>query len=305
MMNKVLITGANGFLGYYLVQHLLEKNYWIIATGAGPCRLPFQHSRFLYHTMDISNEKMIQEVLMQYQPDMIVHAGALSKPDECEVRKEVAQQTNVMGTQYLLDHARKLKSQFIFLSTDFVFNGEKGMYSETDQPDPVNFYGDTKLQAEQLVELYPFKWCIVRTVLVYGKPFQNRQNLVTGSALALQNDETLKIFDDQIRTPTFVQDLAGAIVMIMDQKATGIYHISGNQVMTPFQMVVEMANYLHLDVSKVHRISAGDFIQPAKRPAKTGFNISKAQRELGYSPISFQKGLQKTFAIEEDHFPVD
>ena len=176
-----------------------------------------------------------------------------------------------------------------------MFDGETGMYAETDATGPINFYGETKLMAEHAVQQYPFNWSIVRTVMVYGKPLQNRQNLVTSSASALQKGERLRIFNDQVRTPTYVEDLAHGIVRIIEKNATGIYHLSGEQSMTLYEMIVSVARYLQLDASLITSITENDWRPPARRPHKTGFDISKARLELGFQPVSFGQGLEKTF----------
>ena len=293
-MQTVLITGANGFVGTYLSQ-LLLSDYKVIATGKGACRLDIDHPHFRYESLDFTQEKEVLTVLATFKPDIIVHAGAWSKPDDCELHKEQAFLANVTSTDYLLRAAARLKSFFIFLSTDFVFSGNEGMYGEEDPAAPVNYYGQTKLEAESLVNQYPYAWSIVRTVLVYGKPHGSRHNLLTMVANALKNGQSLKIFDDQVRTPTYVEDLAQGIKSIIDKRAQGIYHISGEDVRTPYQMAVEVADFLKLDKDLVEKVTEASFNQPARRPLKTGFNLAKAKRDLGYLPTPFKEGLKKTF----------
>jgi dTDP-4-dehydrorhamnose reductase len=294
-MQKVLITGANGFLGYYLVQEFLHHGFKVIATGKGQCRLDISHPSFIYESMDFTNDESVRQVFDKHQPAVIVHNGAMSKPDDCELDRHNAFLTNVTGTIYLLDHAGRYKSFFVFVSTDFVFDGEKGMYTEEDERKAVNFYGETKLLAEDEVKKYEYGWSIVRTVLVFGKPQAGRQNILTNTANALKKGENLRIFNDQSRTPTFVEDLAKGMVTIVEQKAEGIYHLSGEDVMTPYEMAIAVADYLELDASLIEKVSKDDFKQPAVRPPKTGFDISKAKKKLGFRPVSFLEGLKKTF----------
>jgi dTDP-4-dehydrorhamnose reductase len=294
-MQTILITGANGFVGYYLSQLLLQKGYRVIATGKGECRLPFKGENFIYQSFDFTSATEVQKIFEEYKPAIVVHCGALSKPDECELNKENAYLTNVTGTIYLLNAANTYKNFFIFLSTDFVFSGEKGMYKEDDERKAVNYYGITKMLAEDEVEKYKWDWAIVRTVLVYGKPFLNRQNILTNVAAALQRGEKLNIFNDQVRTPTYVEDLAVGILSILEKQKTGIYHISGKDVLTPYQMAMAVAEYLNLDATLINKVEEKDLDQPARRPLKTGFSISKAKNDLDYQPISFKEGLKKTF----------
>jgi dTDP-4-dehydrorhamnose reductase len=292
---KVLITGANGFLGYYLTSQLLQNAVHVVATGKGPCRLPYEEERFAYRSMDFTSKDAVAAVFRDAVPDVVVHCGAISKPDACEQNKEAAFLTNVTGTMHLLAAAAALKSHFIFLSTDFVFSGAEGFYKEEDERAPVNYYGQTKVLAEDEVLQYPFAHTIVRTVLVYGQSFAGRENIVTNTALSLRAGKPLRIFNDQVRTPTYVEDLAAGIVAIIRQNCTGIYHLSGEDVKTPYDIAVATAAYLGLDSSLISPVTEEVFEQPARRPARTGFDISKAKRELGFQPVSFNEGLRRTF----------
>ena len=295
---KVLITGANGFLGHYLVEQFLLKNYFVIATGRGESRLPNHVSeQFIYQEMDFTDPFAVHDVFEKVQPDVVIHAGAISKPDECEKNQWQAYIENVESTITLLINSEEQKSFFILISTDFIFDGESGPYKENDHPNPVNFYGKTKLEAEEAVKEYPFSWAIVRTVLVYGKPNADGANLLTIVKEKIGNGEEYKVFDDQVRTPTYVVDLASAIVSICEKKATGVFHVSGKDLLSPYQMACMVADYLGLDKSLIKKINSSDFIQPAKRPLRTGFIIDKARRELSFEPISFEEGLRKTFQV--------
>jgi dTDP-4-dehydrorhamnose reductase len=293
---KVLITGANGFVGHYLVQSALKKSYTVIATGKGECRLPFSgNPNFIYEEMDFTNPYSIDSVFEKHKPGIIIHAGAMGKPDECEQNQMQAYVVNVEGTVHLLINAAEHKSFFIFVSTDFVFDGERGMYKEEDQRRPVNYYGRTKMEAEDAVMNYEYDWSIVRTVLVYGKPQTGRDNLLTVVKNKLEKGESYNVFNDQVRTPTYVEDLADSITTIIEKRATGVLHISGEEILTPYKMAIKTAERFQLDKSLINKVTAADLSQPARRPLKTGFNIDKAKKELGFQPTPFSEGLEKTF----------
>lgn len=294
---KVLVTGANGFIGYYLTAALLKEGVTVIATGRGISRLPFSDMQgYSYVEMDFTDPFQVHDVFELVKPDVVVHAGAMSKPDECETNQWQSYVVNVEGTLTLLANAEECKSHFIFLSTDFVFDGEKGPYKEDDAINPVNFYGKTKAEAEEAVQEYPFDWSIVRTVLVYGKPLPGTSNLYTVVRDKLQKGEMYNVFTDQLRTPTYVEDLANGICTIIKQKAKGVYHLSGKDFLSPFDIAVAVAEYLGLNKDLLKKVTAAEFIQPAKRPPYTGFIIDKARKELGYDPISFKEGLAKTLS---------
>ncbi|MBC7873871.1 MAG: SDR family oxidoreductase [Ferruginibacter sp.] len=293
---RILITGANGFLGHYLSAQLLEKGYEIIATGRGESRLPVTgQQNFQYLPLDFTDPFAVHDVFEKYKPGIVIHAGAMTSVDDCEQEQWQAYVTNVEGTVTMLLNAEEQKSHFIFISTDFVFDGEKGMYMEDDNRNPVNFYGKTKAEAEDAVKEYEYNRAIVRTSLVYGRPVAGKTNILTVVKDKLLKGEAYNVVDDQVRTPTYVEDLAAGIVSIIEKKATGIYHLSGSDVLTPWQMAGKTADYLQVNRSLIKKVTAADFSQPARRPLKTDLVIDKAIRELGYKTVSFAEGLNKTF----------
>jgi len=293
---SILITGATGFVGYYLVKDLLKTGEKVLATGRGKSVYDFStFPNYQYVQLDFTDPFAVHDFFEKYQPAMVIHAGAMSKPDDCEARQWEAYTTNTEGTLTLLMNAAEYKSFFLFLSTDFVFSGNEGMYTEEAERAPVNFYGKTKMEAEDAVMEYEGDWAIARTVLVYGPQQGSRGNLLTVVKDKLQKGETYNVFNDQVRTPTYVGDLVKGLLSIVSKKHTGIFHLSGEDVRTPYEMAVETAAYLGMDTSLIHSTTEAEFIQPAKRPGKTGFNIEKAKRVLGFQPISFQEGMKKTF----------
>jgi dTDP-4-dehydrorhamnose reductase len=293
---KLLVTGANGFLGYYLCELLLQKGHQVLASGRGSCRLPFLfHENFSYSPMELTDANQIRTVVSTYAPHHIIHAGAIGKPDECELNQSLATAINTTGTLFLLNAAKQVGAGVCYVSTDFVFDGVEGNYQENSPRKPVNHYGQTKLEAELLVEQFPGKWSIVRTVLVYGKPMTGRDNLLTIVREKLLHGETYQVVNDQVRTPTYVGDLAMGICNIIEQDQQGVFHLSGEEVLTPYEMATQAANYLDLDVSLLIKTSSSSFVQPAKRPLVTGLNIAKAKKVLGFSPVDFATGLNLTF----------
>jgi len=291
----ILITGANGFLGHYFVQQFLLSGYKIVATGKGESRLLQRNENLVYASMDFTDPFAVHDSFERFQPDVVVHAGAMANVDECENNQWQAHVTNVEGTLHLLSNAEEHKSHFIFISTDFVFDGESGAYDEESQTNPVNFYGKTKRDAEDAVREHAFDWTIVRTVFVYGKNPFGRDNILTTVKKNLSNRETYSAVDDIIRTPTYVEDLAKGIAAIVERKKTGIYHLSGKDILTPYQMACKTAEHLKLDISLIKKQNAADLHSAARRPVETVLIIDKAKRELDYDPISFEEGLKKTF----------
>lgn len=295
MKAKVLITGANGLLGQHLTRLLLDKNYQVVATSRGESRLPFQPSaNYTYREMDVANALEVFAVMEQEKPDVVVHAAAMTQVDDCELRPQHCERINVQGTSQVLTDAETFSSHFIYISTDFVFDGEQGNYTEDDDPKPISLYGFTKLQAESMVQTSTIPFAIVRTCLVYGNLLKGtRSNIVSWVKESLEQGKTIQVVSDQLRTPTYVEDLATGIALIIENKATGIYHISGKDWLTPYDIALKTAAKYNLDAGKIVKVDAATFKQPGRRPLKTGFVIEKARKELGYEPMSFDEGLSR------------
>lgn len=294
---KILVTGANGLLGQYLVKQLLHAGYFVVATGKGENRHPVEApNSFVYYDMDILDEPTVNQVMEKERPEVVVHAAAMTQVDDCEKDPERAEAVNVKGTAQVLVNAEAISTHFIYVSTDFVFDGEKGMYVETDECNPVNFYGFTKLQAEAITETSAIPFAIVRTCLVYGQPLHGkRSNIFTWVKNSLESGQPIRVVDDQWRTPTYVEDLAKGIALIIQKKATGTYHLSGEEGMSPFEFASRVATHFGLNTSLIERVTAENFTQPGRRPPRTGFEIRKAKSELGYAPRDLEEGFRSMF----------
>lgn len=293
---KVLVTGANGLLGQHLIRQLVDEGKFVIhATGKGVSRLPYgAGSGVTYHQLDITDFKKSQSLVEKISPHIIIHAAAISQPNDCVADKTNCWKTNVGATRTLLRAAQKAKSYFIYISTDFVFDGAEGPYDEHASPNPVNDYGESKLLAEEMVEMSGLHWAIVRTVLVYGQKVPGgRSNFVLWVKEKLEAGQPFKVVNDQQRTPTYVEDLAKGIVLVLMKHAKGIYHISGKDMCSPYQLALLIAGILNKDSSIIEPVTADTFKEPARRPLKTGFIITKAVKELGFVPVKLEEGLRK------------
>jgi dTDP-4-dehydrorhamnose reductase len=291
---KIAITGSNGLLGQHLVSLLLQQNHTVIAMGIGSDRSFFSSDiNYQYYDADITRREIVAGIIAANVPDVLVHAAAITQVDECELNPGKCSLVNVDATSFMLEVAENICRHFIYISTDFVFDGVKGDYNENDETNPVSHYGNTKLAAEALVKNASMPWAIVRTCLVYGNALTGtRSNIVSWVKENLQQGKKIRVVTDQYRTPTHVTDLAKGISLIIDKKATGVFHISGKDKLTPYQMAIATAKHFGLDASLIEKADASSFTQPARRPPRTGFDISKARKELGYEPMSFEEGLQ-------------
>lgn len=289
---KILITGSNGLLGQKLVELLASKpDIDTIATARGENRLPFKDG-YQYLEMDIADPLAVESVLGATLPDVVIHTAAMTNVDQCEMEKEACWQLNVNAVETLVRVCGKYDIFLEHVSTDFVFDGTSGPYGEEDAPNPVSFYGWSKYAAEKAVISSGIRWAIARTVLVYGIAHDmSRSNIILWVKKSLEEGRAIKVVTDQFRTPTLAEDLANGCYLIADQQAPGIFHLSGKDFLTPFEMALMAADYFGLDASLISPTDASAFTQPARRPPRTGFDLTKSRNVLGYEPHTFREGI--------------
>lgn len=291
-MKTVLVTGSNGLLGQKLTEKILAENRCnLIATAKGGNRYPLK-SGYIYAEMDILNPKQVKAVIEQYRPDAIIHTAAMTNVDTCHENQEACTALNVEATENLVSICASHQIQFIYISTDFVFDGLNGPYLEDDLPNPLSFYGHSKLQAENLVKASTAPWVILRTILVYGVIKDgSRSNIVLWAKNALTAKTHIKVVNDQWRMPTLAEDLAEACLLAIEKNAKGVFHISGRDYLSIVDIVRAVAKFWKLDSSCIQEVSSKTLNQTAQRPINTGFVLDKAIAVLGYQPHSFTEGL--------------
>lgn len=302
MKKKILITGSNGLLGQKLVTLLLPNaDVELLATSRGENKLAALFPQLPFVSLDVTNPDEVKNVVVMHQPTHIIHTAAMTNVDECEVNREACWKLNVDAVAYLVQAAEANNVHFTHLSTDFIFDGLAGPYNEEAEANPISYYGESKLAAEQLVQKSSARWAIVRTVLVYGIVHDyGRSNIVLWVKNSLEGQKPIKVVDDQFRTPTLAEDLALGCWLIADQDAEGVFNISSKELITPYDMAMQVADYFKLDASYITRANASSFTQTARRPARTGFIISKAEEQLGFRPHTFTEGI----AVVASQLPV-
>jgi dTDP-4-dehydrorhamnose reductase len=295
---RYLITGSNGLLGQHLVKLLTAGGKEVVATARGNNRLLNQEG-YQFVSLDITDSVQVRQVITQYAPDVILHGAAMTQVDDCEKERAACWTSNVTATEHLIHAARETQAAFLLVSTDFIFDGAEGPYDEQALPNPISFYGLSKLAAEMLLPTSGLCWGIARTVLVYGlAEDMSRSNIVLWVKKSLEEGKRIKVVNDQWRTPTLVQDLAEGCRLIADKLLDsssvlpGVFNISGKDLLTPYDMALQVADHFELDASLIEKADASTFSQAAKRPPKTGFIIERARHELGYEPHSFSEGLK-------------
>jgi dTDP-4-dehydrorhamnose reductase len=292
MKKTILITGSNGLLGQKLVDLLSkEAGVNLIATARGENRLP-NRSGYTYQTLDITDPQAVEQVFSTYQPQIVIHTAAMTNVDTCETDLAGCEALNVKAVEYIVHACAKYNTFLCHLSTDFIFDGEAGPYDEDAIPNPISVYGESKLRAEQIVQASSIRWAIARTVLVFGiVPDMSRTNIVLWVKKSLEDGKQINVVTDQFRTPTLAEDLAIGCWLIAKNEAEGIFNISGEELLTPYEMAIKTAEFFHLPTNLIQQADSSTFSQPAKRPPRTGFILTKAKSVLGYDPRTFSEGI--------------
>lgn len=290
---RLLLTGSNGLLGQKLVAILRnDPHVELWATSRGKDRTADALGN-RYRAMDIAVKAEVDAVFDEARPQVVIHAAAMTNVDACELDPESCRLHNVTATEYLVQAAKRHHSHFIFLSTDFIFDGGNGPYREEDEPAPLSIYGQSKLDGEHIVQRAGLeRWAIARTIIVYGvAKGLSRGNVVLWAKNALEKGEPIKVVNDQWRMPTLAEDLADGCLRIAGRGATGIFHLSGPDGMTILELVERVGAFFDLPTSMITPVSSASLGQPAMRPPVTGFVLDKARSELGYAPHGFEAGL--------------
>ena len=295
-MKHILIIGANGFTGRKILTDLPSfSDYRVTGCSLHPDISPATGYTFI--TADIRDATAVAKLFESVRPDVVINTSALSVPDYCETHHEEAFETNVTAVRHLAEQCEKQGARLIHLSTDFVFDGgEDKLYTEDDLPMPVNYYGVTKLQSEQVVAAYCCDWAVARVCVVYGKSLPGQHgNILQLVYNRLSKGETIKVVKDQYRTPTYVGDISRGVQALIEYTGNGIFHLCGKDCVSVAEIAFRVADRLKLDRSLILPVSTAEMNEATPRPMHSGLSITKTSRLIGYEPISLDEGIEIMF----------
>lgn len=286
---KLLITGASGLYGSKLAELATTSNYEVYSG--------YSRDQPAYGTpiqFDVSDKNRVEEALKKVNPEVVVHAAALTDVDKCEINKELAWKINVEGTRNIAEAVKTSRAFLIYISTDYVFNGETGRYKETDRPDPINYYGLTKLKAEELVKDLMDEYCIARASVIYGStPAAGKVNFALWLLNKLERNEQAKIVTDQWNSPTLNTNMAGMTLEIIGRKLTGTFHLSGATRINRYDFAKQIAQTFNLDANLISPSTSAEFSWTAKRPKDSSLDTAKAQQTLKKHPLQINQALER------------
>jgi dTDP-4-dehydrorhamnose reductase len=249
-----------------------------------------ERARFIQ--IDITDKTRVFEVFDEIKPEVLIHTAAVANVDYCETHKEEVWRVNVIGTANLLDACDKHSTKMIFTSTNAVFDGEHAPYSEEDEPNPINYYGKTKLEAEALVRERGTNHAVARLMTMYGwnNPGE-RQNHVTWLLSKLAKGEAVHMVDNIYNNHLFVDNCADALWAMVRLDGEGIYHIAGKDCISTYELAMETADVFELDKTLIKLVKSDFFKFPAQRPRNTCYTVDRMKKELGVKPVGVREGL--------------
>ncbi|MEM3648202.1 MAG: dTDP-4-dehydrorhamnose reductase [Thermoproteota archaeon] len=284
---KILVTGASGLLGCKISLLALKKGHEV-------------YSVYREHTvdlgepvkLDLTRRSDVYKVFSELKPEAVIHAAAYTDVDGCEADRDMAWRVNAESTKHVAEASASMGAHLTYVSTDYVFDGEKGLYTEDDEPNPVNYYGYTKLKGEEYVKQHAEQWCIARTSVIYGWGVKHRLNFATWLISNLSQGREVKTITDQHVSPTFNTNLAEMLLEIAERRITGVLHTAGANRVSRYGFALKLAEAFKLDASLVKPAEMSEMPWKAKRPRDSSLNVGKATILLSAKPLRIEQALE-------------
>ncbi|HRE40376.1 MAG TPA: dTDP-4-dehydrorhamnose reductase [Ignavibacteria bacterium] len=288
---RIFVTGSNGLLGQTITSIFTrESDFELITSG-----VEVESSSELGHTyerLDLTNKDEVKKLIGFYEPDVIVNCAAFTDVDKCESERELCWKINVDAVKHLIIASRVNNARIIHYSTDYIFDGKNGPYGEDSKPNPISFYGRSKLASENALLTSGTEYTIIRTMVLFGIGNNIKPNFALWMINKLKNNEPINIVDDQIGNVTISDDLAFGTLKIIELNKKGIYNIAGSDILSRFDFAMKMCEVFGYDKKLVSKIKTSSLNQPAPRPLDSGLITLKAQSELGFKPMDSLEALR-------------
>ena len=281
---KFLVTGSAGLVGQQVVKYLSKSNQVFSC---------YNESKPEYGDsvkMDLKNYEMISSVLTEIKPDVVIHLGAMTGVDLCEKEKTSASEINTKATEIIAKECSKLNSFLVYVSTDYVFDGNFGMYKEDDVANPLGFYGKSKLEGEKAVQNFSTNWCIARTSTPFGL-HPTKKSFPMWVIENLQKQKQIDILIDQFTSPTYIPNLSRMLIEISERRITGVIHAAGASKISRYQMASMVSDKLNLDGTLLKQISINKMKWVAQRPKDSSLDVSRASSILNEKPQKIDQSL--------------
>ena len=289
-MQKILITGSNGLLGQKLVIHF-SKWYEVLSTDLQPeSFIPIKH--FQYTPLDVTNFSLVDELLTDFAPELIINAAAYTDVDGCEEHKELAWQVNVEAVRNLADYCKRSKIKLVHYSTDYIFDGINGPYAEDARPNPISYYGQTKLLSEEIIQESGVEYLLIRSNVLYGIGEKVKENFFLWMIRKFKAGQPFGVADDQFNNPTLAENLALATLEAVERNLKGIINLAGSEYLSRYDFALRVAEIFGFDANLVSPIKTESLGQKALRPMKGGLKIDLAKTLIQLPLLDVKTALE-------------
>lgn len=296
--SRILLIGSNGMLGQRLADfYSSSSDVELLCTSQEEKSF---NDDVEYKSLDITQKQKVKEIILSFFPDFVINTAAYTNVDKAESERELTWKVNVNGVENIALYSWTIDAHLIHISTDYIFDGKNGPYSESDKPFPINYYGRSKLASENSIRTSGVRFTILRSNVLYGPAKFGRPDYVKWVIESLSSNKEIRIVTDQFNNPTFIDDICIAINKIIQFKKEGIFNIAGPEILSRLEFTNRIADYFMLDKNLIKPIVTGDLMQPAPRPLKSGLITLKAETQIGYKPT----GIKESFAIIKKHLNI-
>ena len=287
---RVLIIGSNGMLGQRLTEFFSTRQDVELMCSSNEESSLIPNTQ--YTQVDIAKKNSVKELILNFFPDFVINTAAYTNVDKAETERELAWKINVNGVDNIALYAWTIDAHLIHISTDYIFDGKNGPYTEIDKPNPIGYYGRSKLASENSIRSSGVRFTILRTNVLYGPAKNSRPDFVKWVISSLRDKKEIRIVTDQINNPTYIDDLVSGIQTICETKKEGVYNLGGKEQLSRFDFTLRIAKYFELDTQLVKPIFTKELNQAAARPLNSGLINLKAETELNYKPRSIEECLE-------------
>lgn len=287
---KALVIGASGQIGEHTFAALAARGVAVTGTY-------LQHPRPELIRLDVTDAAHVASVMSQCAPDVVFLMGCQPNVDYCESHPDETHAINVGGARNVVLAANAAGARVVFMSSDYVFDGTAGPYSELDLVRPLNVYGWQKVASEALVAESAKDWLIVRTTGVFSWESQGK-NFVDRLRRTIRNGEPIKVPMDQVSTPTYAPDVVDAILALAEKKQRGVFHVSGSRLANRYEFALAAAELFELDARLIVPVTTEALGQKARRPLASGLCVDKVERVIGRRLLDYVSGLREMVKLE-------
>ncbi|MBN2413674.1 SDR family oxidoreductase [candidate division KSB1 bacterium] len=291
---KILVTGCYGLLGQTVCERA-PKSFLVYGVDIHEGNIVLPDDK--YFSLDLTDRKKTLELLQDLKPDYIINSAAYTDVDGAETERELCWKINVDLVENLIYGARKIKAGIGHISTDYIFDGKSGPYAEDAHPNPIGYYGRSKLAAENALIGSSVDYFIARTMVLYGMSKNGKTNFVTWLIAQLTNQRPVKIVNDQYGNTTLADELAEGIWTLIKSGYSGILNIAGREIINRYEFAVRIAEVFGFDRDLITAVTTAEFNQPAPRPLNSGLIVDKALNELNIVLSDVVEGLHKFKSI--------